>query len=580
MLASRGHYIRVAQTTDVQKAGALVVYAEGQAIALFSLGDHIYAIDNRCPHMGFPLHQGSVKDCILTCHWHHARFDLASGGTFDAWADDGRAFPVQLQGDEVWVDLTPQIDPIIYQQQRLIDGLEQNIALVIAKSVIALHAGGIATTVPFQMGLEFGTHYRQAGWGTGLTMHTCMINLLPSLDDEDRPRALYHGLSAVARDCAGTPPRFTIQPLPTTTSNIDTLKDWFRQFIDVRDAQGAERCLASAVRSGADPQQIAQMLFAAVTDHRYIDGGHTLDFTNKALEALDVIDWQDAENVLTSLVRRYAKADRMEEANDWRYPVDLVAILERAFEALPAAIQAGEENWGTWSGQDQLLPILLGDDAQAIADALLGALRQGSMEAELAGVVAYAAALRIAYFNTNNDFRDWDSAHHSFTFANAMQQTLQRFACPELLRGVFDAAMSVYLNRFLNVPSAQLPDPTHRVEQPEQLLAGLPILLDRQQQVNEAGNLVGCYLYSGGDPDRLLAMLGKLLLREDRDFHTIQGIEAAFCQYQRLRETKAGVHILVAATRYLAAHAPTMRSQGQTYQMAQRLHRGDRVFES
>jgi hypothetical protein len=57
--------------------------------------------------------------------------------------------------------------------------------------------------------------------------------------------------------------------------------------------------------------------------------------------------------------------------------------------------------------------------------------------------------------------------------------------------------------------------------------------------VNEAGTLVARYPYSGGNPDRLLAMLGKLLLREDRDFHTIQAIEAAFRQYTLLRETKA-----------------------------------------
>ena len=74
-------------------------------------------------------------------------------------------------------------------------------------------------------------------------------------------------------------------------------------------------------------------------------------------------------------------------------------------------------------------------------------------------------------------------------------------------------------------------------------------------------------------------MLGKLLLREDRDFHTIQNVAAAFQQYEQLRQDEAGIHVLVAAARYLAAHTPTMRSQGQTYEMAERLHKGDRVYE-
>ena len=104
-------------------------------------------------------------------------------------------------------------------------------------------------------------------------------------------------------------------------------------------------------------------------------------------------------------------------------------------------------------------------------------------------------------------------------------------------------------------------------------------LLDRQQQVNQAGQQVAQYLYGGGETAPLLAQLGRLLLREDRDFHTIQMIEAAFRQVGQLDDPTARVHVLVAAARYLAAHAPTLRAQGQTYQIAQRLHQGDRLFE-
>jgi hypothetical protein len=57
-------------------------------------------------------------------------------------------------------------------------------------------------------------------------------------------------------------------------------------------------------------------------------------------------------------------------------------------------------------------------------------------------------------------------------------------------------------------------------------------------------------------------------------------IEAALRQFDRLRGTPAGVDVLVAAARYLAAHAPTVRAQGQTFQIAQRLHRGERLYEA
>ena len=53
--------------------------------------DFVFAgtLDEPRPRVGaFPLERGSVEDGILTCHWHHARFDLESGCTFDLWADD------------------------------------------------------------------------------------------------------------------------------------------------------------------------------------------------------------------------------------------------------------------------------------------------------------------------------------------------------------------------------------------------------------------------------------------------------------------------------------------------------------
>ena len=320
-----GGYVRVGQLADLQGADCVVVQVEEHTLALFSRGEHIYAVDNRCPHMGFPLNRGTVKEGILTCHWHRARFDLASGGTFDQWADDVPVFPVQIRNGEVWVDLSSRGDAGAHHRQRLKDGLERNIPLVIGKAVIRLLDEGVDSVEPFRIGLDFGTCYRQTGWGQGLTILTCIMNLLPHLDAEDRPRALYHGLSAVARDCAGMPPRFGVHPLPALPSDFGRLKQWFRQFVEVRDAEGAERCIVSAVRAGANHRQMADMLFAAATDHRYIQIGHVADFTNKALEALDRAGWEHAEPVLASLVSSYTNADRMEESNAWRHPVDLVA---------------------------------------------------------------------------------------------------------------------------------------------------------------------------------------------------------------------------------------------------------------
>jgi hypothetical protein len=416
-----------------------------------------------------------------------------------------------------------------------------------------------------------------------------MMNLLPYLNPKDRPRALYHGLSAVSQDCSSQPPMFGVSPLPGVPPDIDTLKRWFRHFVDVRDSDGAERCLVSAIRSGADAVAISDMLYSAATDHRYLDSGHVLDFTNKAFEALDIAGWHLAEQVLISLVPLYAGAARMEERSSWRHPVDIAKILDTCFrENLAGALKEGrdkDKSSGIWKADERLIDILLGDDPNAVSDALVDAIRNGASEENLGSVVAFAAALRIAHFPTSNEYSDWDTALHTFTFANAVNQSLWRHPSPDLVRGVFDAAMSNYLNRFLNVPSVALPVPGNRSEdRREPALGALFDTLDKRQQVDEASELVATYLHGAGDKTGLLAAIGHALLREDRSFHTIQMLEAAFRQSTVKELTPSdrmspSTAIIIAATRYLAAHTPSARGQGQTFEIALRLHQGGKIYE-
>jgi nitrite reductase/ring-hydroxylating ferredoxin subunit len=569
---------RAASLAELRAAGRLVAHLDGHVVCLFADDDLVHAVDNRCPHMGFPLQRGSIADGILTCHWHHARFDLCTGGTFDQWADDLRRFPVEIRGDDVYVDLAPPADPIGHQRNRLRDGLERNLPLVIAKAAIALEQVDPTGADAFRIGLDFGVARRGAGWFRGLTTLTCLMNLATTLEEGERSAALHHGLADVADDSAGGAPRFPLEPLPDRKAEPERLAGWLRQFVEVRDAEGAERVIASAVRSGASPNELADMVFAAATDHRYLDGGHTLDFVNKALEALDIAGWERAEAVLSSLAPQLAFAERMEEANSWRHPVDIIGLLEGAFDELPDALRDGAESRGTWEGRGQLVDTVLTAEAGEIVAALLAALRDGTAEIELASAVSYAAAVRIARFPTSNEFGDWDTALHTFTFANAVEQGLRRSASPELLRGVLDAAMSVHLDRFLNVPATRLPEPEPGAS-PDALLEELPLLLDGQQRVDDAGRLVTSFLSAGGGPDRLVSALISCLLRENRNFHTIQCVEAAVRQHRRLQGTGEEALPLVAAARYLAAHAPTSRSQRQTYDIARRLHRGERLYD-
>src|ERR687886_2050592 len=115
--------VHVGSLEALQKEGRLLTKAGGHGVCVFWHDGRAYALDDRCPHMGFPLHRGSVESGLVTCHWHNARFDLRSGGTLDPWADDVRAYPVEIDDGRVVVVVAPEADRRSHLQHRLEEGL-------------------------------------------------------------------------------------------------------------------------------------------------------------------------------------------------------------------------------------------------------------------------------------------------------------------------------------------------------------------------------------------------------------------------------------------------------------------------
>jgi nitrite reductase/ring-hydroxylating ferredoxin subunit len=592
---SADDWIRVGTLDELKAKGMAVVHGGACPLLVVHDRNNVFALDNRCPHLGFPLHRGSVEDGILTCHWHHARFDLASGGTFDLWADDVPTAAVELRDDgAVWVcRRTRYADGEDHWQNRLREGLQHDIGLVLAKAVLGLGGDRAGNGSLIRDTVLFGASHRD-GWGVGLTVVTALGNLIPSLPEEETYLALFHGLRRVARDCDDVPRRRYRQPLAAGSAHpLPLLGRWLRHWTRVRHRDGAERTVLTAIAGGASPSELAALLLTAVTDRTFADGGHTLDFINKAFECLDIIGWQEAPLVLPTVVAQMVAARGGEELNAWRHPLDLVRLCEAASGELLELLAAGRAERGRWRSHTGLALQLLADDPEAIIGALAVALRGGATATDLGRALAYAAALRVAWFGTANEHSDWEAAHHTFTYCNALHQLLKRVTAeqpvelvsPELLRGVIHGAMRLYLIRFLNVPPARVPGESgDRLDDlprdGEALTAEFLQALDRQGSVRDAGQLVARYLMLGHPADRLITTLARAVLREDADFHTYQMLEAGVRQYREWGATDEGRHIMIAVARYLAAHSPTERSQLQTAMVARRLSLGQALHET
>jgi len=145
----------------------------------------------------------------------------------------------------------------------------------------------------------------------------------------------------------------------------------------VRHREAAERTLLTAIAGGASPAALADLLLDAETDRTFAGGGHSLDFINKAFECLDLIGWEQAGEVLPTVVGQMVAARGAQESTAWRQPEDLVTLCQTTAAELPSLFTAGRGG-GRWSDHAALAQLLLGDDAVAIMAALKTAIRVGA----------------------------------------------------------------------------------------------------------------------------------------------------------------------------------------------------------
>jgi nitrite reductase/ring-hydroxylating ferredoxin subunit len=374
-------FLRAGTLEELKAKGRLVVHGPHRPMLVVYDKGRVFALDNRCPHMGFPLDRGSVEDGTLTCHWHHARFDIASGCTFDLWADDVPTCPAEVRDGEVWVrPIFGCANPAGHWRRRLDDGLAHVLGLVIAKAVNGQLAAGVPPPDAVRQVALFGVENRDS-WGVGLTILTALGNLLPVLPDEETYLALFHGARRVAADCEGEAPRRRRAAL-ASRPDLGTLKRWLRRWTMVRHREAAERTLLTAVAAGASPAALADLLLVANTDRAFADSGHSLDFTNKAFECLNLIGWEHADVVLPTVIGQMVAARGADEATAWRQPFDLIALCAETAAELPGLL-AARPNMRGWSDHTALTHALLGDDPMAIMDALKVAISAGAAATDL-----------------------------------------------------------------------------------------------------------------------------------------------------------------------------------------------------
>lgn len=79
----QGRVITVGHEASVPPGrGATVKLKDGTEVALFNVAGKFYAIENFCPHKGYPLADSKLRGTVVECEFHGWQFDVTNGACF------------------------------------------------------------------------------------------------------------------------------------------------------------------------------------------------------------------------------------------------------------------------------------------------------------------------------------------------------------------------------------------------------------------------------------------------------------------------------------------------------------------
>ncbi len=302
--------------TELQAKGRRVVKAGRKQILLIDDGGRVFACNNRCPHEGYPLSEGTLgPSCTLTCNWHNWKFDLANGETL-VGGDRLRQYPTEVRDGRVWIDISDP--PAEARQARALENLEEasddndfeRMAREVARYIKAdgdplepLRHMVVRSAARF----EYGMTHAYAAAADWLSLHKVAAT------EEQRLIALVEPIAHIAFDTL----RERDYPYAAATTAWDETA--FGRAMEEEDEVRAIALVNGALSSGRQALPPLQRAFARAALAHYQDFGHSAIYARKSFELIEFLGGAAAAPVLHALTRSIIYATREDRIPEFRH---------------------------------------------------------------------------------------------------------------------------------------------------------------------------------------------------------------------------------------------------------------------
>ena len=518
-------WVRAAACGDLADGEALAVPApDGRTIALFFTDGAYHATDNQCPHMGFPLVRGLVRNGIVTCDWHGRSFDLTGGGCFHSQCDDVRVFETEIRDDSVWIRVEAETDDRREARLRLLwEGLLGDDRWTMSKAIAQLLHGGVPEADIVELIMRHvgrhiaSSHDLDAGDDVSRLINGLKVG--QRYEGEDRLIAL----AIAARSAAGpAAERNENVPMPRPYDWERTAR-WVRNFARDRMGNRIERCLYTAWTEG-DGDRILPLLLECAVEPHFLDFGDSLISLAYLAELEDLFGWEQAGELIFNLGAKLIGQPRQEPE---RFRRDAVA---RMRELLPdVVVDRGNEAFD----EETFASAVTSVDIHRSFDALAGALSGGGNMDRLITTFVLLAADRMARTPVAVD-AGWPNLTRELNLASSLRALKTHGGAGVAAKGLFHAAWHVFADRWINIDHRRLSEPIQAQPSPaadEDAAAATVLDAMHTLDVEAAGASVAGYLQAGYSGDRLLHDMGRAILRDDTGHEILPTLRTVFDEW-------------------------------------------------
>lgn len=447
-------WVHAINITDLPEGSRKLIRHYDKRIAIFRTARDIYAVDNRCPHQGYALLQGDVKEEVLTCAWHNWKFALDEGGSCTFGGENVRSYATELRDGAVWIDVTDPAAEVLAPQlfSSLLEAMGEVDIGRLARDTMRLGRLGTPLTEVVREGMRYGAPRVEYGWNHSLATLTDCLNLAAMFEGELRSFPVIQGMSVLSQ----TEVRRPVRPRPDPVDPVEvygSIADALAAFpilVDDERQEEAEAVLRGLIAAGADRKAIRHGLLSAITDH-FLGYGHPMIYTQKAFEILDRIGWEEADTVLGPLVPNMVLSTRYDRIP---YMKKFLRAWTEADLDLPALLELQN---GAGFEASEFQRTILDEGPEEALGALRGALEAGVEVGRIIDAASRAAAVRFRRFNIdldNDDTNEWGwlDVTHTMTYLDALRWAWVADPTPEVLRGVFHAVWFLQWTRQFDTP--------------------------------------------------------------------------------------------------------------------------------